>query len=355
MIIINKCQACGSHLQVTDLNQVGYVLSLDHTICQRCFKLANYSELSQQDVSYSDFVLQFEKNLSKKRLIFYVVDIFDLSNSVIPYFKRLSSEHEIVILANKKDILPKLVKEFKLLNYLKGFFRDQFIDYDEMMITSAKQKLNIDAIVDKIQNTSFDEVYFVGMANVGKTSIVKECLKQLNIENELLITSLPGTTLDTIAFDYQDIKIVDTPGIMPENSFLYDIDYRKLKHLLPQKEIKPITFQMNAGNSVMIDDFVIFNYDKGDKTGIQFYFSNALSLHRYKTSNTERVMDNELLKSFELKKKAKLVKVQFEIRDDHKYDFTVAGIGFVTCTGPHKKISFICPENIKIEMRRALV
>lgn len=355
MIIIKQCQACGSILQTQHKNVAGYVNVIDHDICQRCFKLSNYSEISVQDLSYSEFVNQFEKILTSKSLIFYVVDIFDLNNSIISYFKRLKGDFELVILANKKDVLPKLVKEQKLSSYLVNYFNNEHIYFDDLIVVSAKQKINIDEIVDRIYETDYEQVFFVGMANVGKTSIVKECLKQLNIKNNLLITSLPGTTLNQLAFEFENKQIIDTPGIMPENSFLYDIDFRKLKHLLPQKEIKPITFQMNQGNSVMIDDFVIFNYEQGDKSGFQFYFSNSLNLHRFKTINTDRVIDNDLLKSFSLNKKAELEKITFVIPDHHKYDLCVSGIGFVSVSGANKRFSFICPNNIKIEMRRALI
>ena len=41
---MTKCLGCGAILQNTDKDKEGYVKDLNKTLCERCFRIRNYSE-----------------------------------------------------------------------------------------------------------------------------------------------------------------------------------------------------------------------------------------------------------------------------------------------------------------------
>src|SRR5699024_12302369 len=63
-------------------------------------------------------------------------------------------------------------------------------------------------------------VYVIGMANVGKSSLINRILQATGVEADVITTSqFPGTTLDLIDIPFDDANgneasLIDTPGII---------------------------------------------------------------------------------------------------------------------------------------------
>ena len=53
---MNKCTGCGSYLQVDDSKKEGYTISLDHTLCNRCFRINNYNEYQKIEKTNNEFI-----------------------------------------------------------------------------------------------------------------------------------------------------------------------------------------------------------------------------------------------------------------------------------------------------------
>src|SRR5690554_844385 len=93
-MINNKCLGCGSVLQSEDELLPGYVNKkiLEETnknlLCRRCFRLKHYRDIQDVSVSHDDFVKILNTIASIDALIINVVDLFDLSGSIIPGIHR---------------------------------------------------------------------------------------------------------------------------------------------------------------------------------------------------------------------------------------------------------------------------
>lgn len=124
------CIGCGVEIQSEDPKKQGYLpknvveKSEDsQLVCKRCFRLKNYNEVSDVELGADDFY-QLIKSLSKKdALIAKVVDIFDFSGSWIEdVVDIVGNNKDIVLIANKLDLLPKSVKQNKIRQWLFKVF-----------------------------------------------------------------------------------------------------------------------------------------------------------------------------------------------------------------------------------------
>ena len=120
------CIGCGVEIQSEDPKKQGYLpknvveKSEDsQLVCKRCFRLKNYNEVSDVELGADDFY-QLIKSLSKKdALIAKVVDIFDFSGSWIEdVVDIVGNNKDIVLIANKLDLLPKSIKQNKIKQWL---------------------------------------------------------------------------------------------------------------------------------------------------------------------------------------------------------------------------------------------
>ena len=115
---IKKCSGCGAIFQSSDQLKDGYIEKEKYDtdlICRRCFRLKHYNEYSMTTKDNEDYI----KILSsiKNDLVIYVVDIFNLNHDMDMIFKYVNSN--IILVMTKKDILPKSVQEYKLIDYFK--------------------------------------------------------------------------------------------------------------------------------------------------------------------------------------------------------------------------------------------
>ena len=112
-----KCQGCGVVLQDQNVLQEGYTTSIENDICQRCFRMKNYGEY-QVVAKSNDEYIEILKNVSKtKDLVLYVTDLLNLEKNIEDI--RNIIPNKMILVLNKIDVLPKSVKEEKLIKYLE--------------------------------------------------------------------------------------------------------------------------------------------------------------------------------------------------------------------------------------------
>lgn len=342
-MVIN-CSGCGAQLQNEFENKIGYtpVKELSKKgICMRCFKLKNYNEVIDYDVSsekYLNILKQIEK---KSSLIVIILDINDLNSAQksINFFKNHENK---IYLFNKMDILPKSKNKNFFTNYVVEVLDN--IDGD-VMIMSANKTLDINILRNFILNSLFRHIYFVGGANVGKSTIINNLLKNEKDIKKPVVSPLPGTTYNVINMHVEDKLFTDTPGIINEQSTLYNIDYKLIKKVLPIKEIKPKMFQLNAEQCVFIDNFAIFNFISGKRNGFNFFFSNELNLHRTALKNYDRYFANHFIdackESYKHEFEFKTYTFKFPAKTE-KYDLVIDGLGW---------ISFYADSDLELEVQ----
>lgn len=277
---MNKCIGCGSILQDTDKNKDGYVLDINDKLCQRCFRIRYYNEYKNTIRDNNDY-LKILDSINNDDLVVYVTSLLDIRLDYIDSFKN------VIVVLTKRDILPKSVKDEKLIKYIKSRYNPL-----EVIVVSSVKNYNIDYLFDTLRQYKKNNIYVVGTTNGGKSTLINKLIKNYS-DNDVVITSsmYPSTTLDKIEINILGLNIIDTPGLINKGSIVNYIDNNLLKKITIKKEIKPKTYQLNGKGSILIEDLIRLVYDtKG--TSMTIYVNNLVNI-RFLGKDNNKLLDGK--------------------------------------------------------------
>ena len=331
-----KCLGCGVVLQDENILQEGYTTSLDNDICQRCFRLKNYGEYQVVTKSNEEYLNILKSVAETKDLVLYVTDLLNLDKD-FQVIRNLVPNKMILVL-NKLDVLPKSVKEEKIINY----FNELESSFSEVIVISVEKNYNIDYLLKRIKyfQTS-KKVYVVGHTNAGKSSLINKLIKNYsdNVQ-ELTMSPLPSTTLNTVNIEINEfLTLIDTPGLIESGSILNHADDKMVKKLSPKKEIKPKTYQIRKNQSIIIEDLIRIDYVEGEKNSFTLYVSNDLKVKRLLNSSNHN----------DLKDKNKIT---YQTKYDE--DLVVSGLGFIKIVNKGT-IDVYVDKDVDTYVRKALI
>ena len=271
---MNRCCGCGVILQNINEDQDGYVEDLTYKICKRCFIIKNYGQDKTIHKNNADY-MEIINKIRDKDFVVYVSNILTLNLDYIDKFKN------VILVLTKRDLLPKSVKDNKIINYIK----DKYSNILNIIIVSSYKKYNLDKLYNTLMLYKKNSVYFVGITNSGKSTLINEMVKSYNnVQGNITTSAYPSTTLDVINVKIGDLKIKDTPGIIIDNSIVNSLSSSDIKKINSKKEIKPITIQIKGNGAVLIDDYFRIEYET-DISSMTFYVSNNLKVSRISLRN----------------------------------------------------------------------
>lgn len=331
-----RCSGCGVLLQDQNLLQEGYTTSLENDVCQRCFRMKNYGEYQVVTKSNDDYLKILKSVGETKDLVLYITDLLNLEENIEEI--RNIIPNKMILVLNKKDVLPKSVKEEKLINYLK----EKNIEFEEVIVVSVNKNINIDYLLKRIKYYQTSKnVYVVGHTNAGKSSLINKLISNYSDNTqELTMSPLPSTTLNLVKIDINDhLTLIDTPGLVDNCSILNRVDASMVKKISPKKEIKPRTYQLRKNQSIIIEDLIRIDYVEGEKNSFTLFVSNDLKVKRLLN----------LFNNDELKDKNKLT---YEVKYDE--DLVINGLGFVKIVNKGV-IDVYIDKDIDTFMRKSLI
>lgn len=330
------CLGCGIVLQDQNVLQEGYTTSLDNDICQRCFRLKNYGEYQMVTKSNEEYLKILKDVGETKDLVLYITDLLNLEQDLLQI--RQMIPNKMILVLNKKDVLPKSVKEEKILKYLDNIN----INFEEVIIISTMKNYNIDYLLKRIKyHQTSKNVYVVGHTNAGKSSLINKLIENYSDNTqELTMSALPSTTLNTVTIEINDhLTLIDTPGLVDSGSILNFVDQKLLKKISPKKEIKPRTYQLRKNQSIIIEDIVRIDYVEGDKNSFTVFISNDLKVKR-------------LLNLFNNNELKDLAKKSFDI--SFNSDIAIKGLGFIKIVN-RGTVDVYINKDVDVYMRKSLI
>ena len=330
---MKKCIGCGVILQNENILNIGYAPNLEQDFCMRCFKVKNYGETSNVSKSSEDYI-DILKSISKTNdLVLYVVDILNIKEDLNEVKEYLSNN--IILVLNKKDVLPRSVKDEKIINYLKEKY-----DFLDIIIVSSITNYNLDLLMSKINKyKTGNNVYLVGETNAGKSSLINRIVgNYTDIIPSLTVSNMPETTLEKIKIKLNnDLTIIDTPGIVDSMNIINYVDKKYFKLLNAKKEIRPKTFQINKNQSLLIGDFLRIDYLEGDRNSFTLYIPNGIKIK--KINSKHNYLKELSYKEYELK---------------FHEDLVIFGLGFIKIV-LNGKIGIYLNKDVKTFLRKNLI
>jgi len=319
-----KCVGCGSVLQTNNQNKEGYINKKVYEkalYCERCFKITHYGEANVLDKSIDKDTLINKINKENKKVL-YLIDITCVNMDSLEILKKIKTE--IYIILTKKDLLPKSVKNFKLKKYIQ----ETFGNYITFVVSSEKMD-GIEELYNTLKKENSD-FYILGNTNSGKSSLINSFLKLKGKEQKITTSNMPNTTMDFIVVEFDEFKIIDTPGFSSENSLCETIVYKDFKKLLPKKEIKPKIHVLKPDFMILIDNLLRIENISNTPITLIFYISNEIKLKKMK-----QIRNNEL---------KNLESEVYEVNSD--IDLVIDGIGFIKVIGESNLRIFKKTSNI---------
>lgn len=282
--MIKKCIGCGVSLQDKDKNKLGYTPNIKNDYCMRCFRLKNYGEKKEESIDIDSI---FKRVNVSSGIAFFLIDFFNINQYTIGLFNQIKIPKALII--SKSDTLRKEFKQDKMMKWLKEVYHINtpilFISNQPYIVSH-----NIFKVMDEYRERT---AYILGITNAGKSTFINGILKSNHIHREILASNKPNTTLDFIKIRVGEYTLFDTPGFSYENDHLPIVN----------KEIKPISLQIKAGTTLLVDDD-------------QIYFKEDNRIVFYGMSKIRRVYQKDLNTSY-----------SYLLGDNQ--DIVLPGIGFL--------------------------
>ncbi len=333
-----RCVGCGANFQSYDINKPGFIkedLKEKKDICERCFRIKNYGDCQEIDKDIKNYERIFNDISNTNDLVLFLCDIFTIDSS-LNFINKFNKN--VILVITKKDLLPKSVKEYKIINYIK---KNYDINFKNIIFVSSKKNYNIDSLMNLIiKYKTSKSVYLVGNTNAGKSSLLNKIIKLCNLDDTLITTSsLPATTIDLIHIKINnELTLIDTPGLVNLDSFSSYLSAKEIKKVIPKSEIKPRTYQLKPKQSLLIGEYARIDYLSGDINSFTIYVSNELKVSRINQITNDRLKD--------LAKRDILV--------DERKDVVINGLCFIKIT-KKAHLYVYTKKNVSVFIRNNLI
>ena len=370
---IVRCPGCGAILQSDYPGEEGYIPphifnddAKAQAICKRCFRIQNYNDdPTKEPIISKEFFKIIDDAKKFKALIIYVVDVFNFEASFNREINEALAGMDIILVANKVDLLPKSTNRKKLEEFVLERAKAANLKVSYVLSVSSTKNINTEGLLNVIiDNYNDRNVYFIGAVSSGKSSLIKALLRNYKNETSRLITTsiYPNTTLKVIEIPLDENRFIyDTPGLSINNSLLGIAERDVVRDIVPRDELKPVTFQLRPGQSIILGGVARFDFIKGPRTGFTFYVAPNVKLLRTDLGKANATF-NSLIKSNKTRPISKLV---FDVTDlemsdinvtyEDKVDVAWSGLGFVAFKGNHQVLKIYAPRGVVVTHNKSKV
>lgn len=372
--IVRRCHNCGVILQGDDKFAPGYINPeiLENTqarvlFCNKCFDESRYNFSPRTPKVSEEFLSMMQDAEASDALIVYVVDLFSFENSFVPEVTEIIEGLNLLIIANKRDLLPKNFSDDLLREYVAHRFRNACLKCtrDDVILTSLTSMSDSSAIFEEIEaRRRRHDVYVVGATGSGKTQLISSLLHSYSNQSNRVITSAiyPGTSfrvmqipLDTSTFMYE------TPGISLDNTIGSKLDLEGMRAVVPDCPVKSRSIVMEKGDSLLIGGVARFELREGEKQEVKAYFAKDVTLVKSRGAKAEEVFFRKAAVgaavpiSKDVNSPSDLDAYDLSVEEKGPRDIGVAGLGWICFEGNKQTWRIFIPKNVSIYTTRAKI
>lgn len=340
---MNKtCMGCGAPLQTTDINAIGYVPDLTHSVCRRCFRLKNYGDASvikKDEVVLKDLLGQLK---SVEGTFVLLIDLLNYDVRILDMMETHFKDRPVILVITKSDLLPRTLSREKIKRMVNLSLADRKLDHLAVAVTSVKSKASIINLKHMIAKTRGDLI-FIGMANAGKSSLINA----LSGEKTLTVSAFPHTTLKLNRIEVDGRTLIDTPGFKLQG-YLETLSLKDAKKYTVMKPLKAKTYQLSDPQTFIIAPFLAVTVTPKEDLSVTFYLAETAPFHR-SGKNAMVYLENHLPALAALKSEIRYNKV------DERSDLVFSGLGWMSVKGKAESIVIKTELKNEVTLRKALL
>ena len=371
---LQRCYHCGALLQTEDPSKEGYI-SPDIIekypegllLCNNCYKTEKFSNNPQEATFDEDYTTILKEIRTKKALVVYVVDLFSFEGSFINKIIELLDGVDVLVVANKRDLLPPDVNDDELKEYVAHRLRVAKFKVVDTVITSTSNGYNLHEMFNLITKYSNErDVYFVGASTSGKSALISEFLKQyLNNTSKMIVTyTFDNTHLRGIRIPITNkTYIYETPGTSIDNSILSKVERPVFNAITPKKAVEAKKMSLTKDTCLLFGSLACIELLSKEKTQTYVYTSNKVEVKAHKSivGDNSKYIANVFSKG-SLKPASEKIKsikdfdvYEFQITEEGDRDIGILGLGWINFNGNKQSFRVYVPKGVYVYTTRSKI
>lgn len=293
MSVVRRCYNCGAILQCEDEGKEGYIEPRlleggDETVlfCAKCWSTQRYNFAPRGPSISDDYLTMLQDAQASDSLIVYVVDLFSFESSFAPSITRQIEGLNILVIANKRDLLPESASDEELRRYVSHRFRMARLQVkeDDVILISLTSTYDVSAIREEIEKRRRrHDVYVIGAAAAGKTQLIYSFLRgYTNVSGEAVSTVYyPGTKIRVMRIPLDSSSyLYDTPGIPTDNAIQSKMNLDAARQVYPSEPVRRRNITLSQGDGIAMGGLGLLVLLKGNKQQVGCYFAPTLDLSK---------------------------------------------------------------------------
>lgn len=368
-IRVRRCFHCGAVLQTKNSKEPGYIL--ESTIvnnkpdallyCNRCYskvKALNYSEL---DVDVDEDLKKILKDaLATDAMMIWVVDLFAFNGVLNPDIVKIAKKLDVFVLATKRDLFPRVVKNEYLTRFLEERFNEYGIKPIATHIFGHESDINPKELLDKLNSLRKGrDIYMVGSVTSGKTTIINKILTGYVNKSKWAIKSeiYKDTKSKVLEVPLSNSSFLyELPGFPLSTSTLSKVEKENVKALTPRKSIKVSQRSMIKNDAILAGNLVQFSMIKGKPCIVKLYAAEGVEIKKCKIAQIPEVLEENNRKrnirpySENFTDFSDYDVFDYEMENDGKFhDISIQGFGWFTFVGKGQVFRVQFPKGVAVK------
>ena len=368
-IRVRRCFHCGAVLQTKNSKEPGYIL--ESTIvnnkpdallyCNRCYskiKALNYSEL---DVDVDEDLKKILKDaLATDAMMIWVVDLFAFNGVLNPDIVKIAKKLDVFVLATKRDLFPRVVKNEYLTRFLEERFNEYGIKPIATHIFGHESDINPKELLDKLNTLRKGrDIYMVGSVTSGKTTIINKILTGYVNKSKWAIKSeiYKDTKSKVLEVPLSNSSFLyELPGFPLSTSTLSKVEKENVKALTPRKSIKVSQRSMIKNDAILAGNLVQFSMIKGKPCIVKLYAAEGVEIKKCKIAQIPEVLEENNRKrnirpySENFTDFSDYDVFDYEMENDGKFhDISIQGFGWFTFVGKGQVFRVQFPKGVAVK------
>ena len=368
---IRKCYNCGAVLQSDDPNKPGYVKkevlengSQNFLFCDKCFEIERFHPKTSEPNVSDEFLEIVQDAKRRDALLVYVINLFSFEASFSRKINEIIKGMNILIVANKFDLMPKGTDEDETREYVAHRFRAEgvHVEKDNIVLANAfddDTARNIITLIYELKNGK--DVYIIGSKLAGKTTLISSFLrvyKNLS-QGNIVSQEYPETNLRVLQLPLSSRTMMyEIPDIAINNSILYQLDAPAMKKIYVTEPLEAKDVSISEGQVVYFGGMSFIELIEGKRTSLRCYLAPSIQLKKDSAKKCEEKFVKLIAKKAvkpvcnRIKNVKDMDVFEIKVTESNYRDIGIQGLGWFNFMANYQTFRIYVPRGVSIYTSR---